>query len=252
MTRWLAIGCALLGLSCPVQAVEFGESQVAGKRITVCRVNVRQEHLQMFLRDEAGQPFKRFGSLATFLQRANQNLVFAMNAGMFHPGFAPVGLCVVDGQTLMPLNIAPGIGNFFLKPNGVFCVSANGARVMESSEYSRFQEKATLATQSGPLLVSGGKIHPAFHPESTSRLFRNGVGVPDPDTAIFAISEDQVNLYEFAIFFRDTMHCPDALFLDGSVSSLYAPALKRNDFRTDLGPMIGVIEPVSSHEANER
>jgi DNA-binding NarL/FixJ family response regulator len=36
---------------------------------------------------------------------------------------------------------------------------------------------------------------------------------------------------------------PDALFLDGTVSSLYAPALKRNDFRMDLGPMIGVVKP---------
>ncbi len=244
MTRWLTTGCALLVLSCPAQAVEFGESQVDGKRITFCRVNVRKERLQVFLRDEAGQPLRRFDPLVTLLQRNGRNLVFAMNAGMFHPGFAPVGLCVGDRQTLAPLNLAPGIGNFFLKPNGVFCVSPSGARVMESSGYARCKEQATLATQSGPLLVSAGKVHPAFHPESTSRLFRNGVGVPNPDTAIFAISEDQINLYEFAVFFRDSLHCPDALFLDGSVSSLYAPALKRNDFHMDLGPMIGVTESV--------
>ncbi len=245
MTRWLAFGCALLALSAPGRAVEFGQSQVVGKRITFCRVDVRREQLQMFLRDETGQPFKRFAPLAAMLRRNGQNLTFAMNAGMFQPGFAPVGLCVVAGRTLAPLNIAPGDGNFFLKPNGVFCVSRNGAQVVESSEFARFEEPVTLATQSGPLLVQAGKIHPAFNPASTSRLFRNGVGVPNPDTAIFAISEDPVSFYEFAVFFRDTLHCPDALFLDGSISSLYAPSLKRNDSRTELGPMIGVTEPVS-------
>ncbi len=244
MTRWPAVGVVLLGFCCPGRAVEFGESQVAGKRITFCRVNIRREHLQMFLRDETGEPFKRFDSLAARLRRDGQSLVFAVNAGMFHPGLAPVGLCVADGQTLSPLNLAPGDGNFFLKPNGVFCVSRNGAQVVESSEFARLKEPVALATQSGPLLVRAGKIHPAFDPASTSRLLRNGVGVPDPDTAIFAISEDQINFYEFATFFRDTMHCPDALFLDGSVSSLYAPALRRNDFRVDLGPMIGVTQPV--------
>ena len=246
MRRFLGCACALSMLALPVRAVEFGESQVAGKRITFCRVDVRKEHLQVFLRDDAGQPLKRFDPLAALLRRSGQNLVFAMNAGMFHPGFAPVGLCVVNGQTLAPLNLAPGIGNFFLKPNGVFCVSQGTARVVESSGFAGFKDPVALATQSGPLLVLAGRIHPAFNPGSTSRLFRNGVGVPSPDTAIFATSEDQVNLYEFAAFFRDGMHCPDALFLDGSVSSLYAPALKRNDFGMDLGPLIGVTEPLPS------
>lgn len=245
MRRWLAFG-AVLAWASSVRGVEFGESQVAGKRITFCRVDVRKEHLQVFLRDESGQPLKRFDPLAALLEQRGQRLVFAMNAGMFHPGFAPVGLCVADGQTLAPLNVAPGVGNFFLKPNGVFCVSRSGASVVESTEFARLENPVTLATQSGPLLVLGGKIHPAFNPASTSRLFRNGVGVPSPDTAIFAISEDQVSLYEFAVFFRDVLRCPNALFLDGSVSSLYAPTLKRNDFRMDLGPMIGVTAPVTS------
>jgi uncharacterized protein YigE (DUF2233 family) len=35
------------------------------------------------------------------------------------------------------------------------------------------------------------------------------------------------------------------LFLDGSVSSLYAPELGRDDELTPLGPMIGVSAPAS-------
>jgi len=49
-----------------------------------------------------------------------------------------------------------------------------------------------------------------------------------------------VTFHEFAQFFRDTLGCRDALYLDGSVSSLYAPQLGRADRRAKLGPMFGV------------
>jgi uncharacterized protein YigE (DUF2233 family) len=113
---------------------------------------------------------------------------------------------------------------------------------MESSEYPGIRERVILATQSGPLLLRGGRMHPAFRENSTSRLVRNGVGVPSADTAVFVMSEVPVTFHEFATLFRDRLHCPDALFLDGTISSVYAPALKRDDFRMDLGPIIGVIE----------
>jgi uncharacterized protein YigE (DUF2233 family) len=99
-----------------------------------------------------------------------------------------------------------------------------------------------LATQSGPLLVSAERIHPAFNPKSVSRLFRNGVGVISPHEVVFAISEGPVSFYEFATLFRDKLHCSDALFLDGTVSSLYAPPLGRNDRKIKLGPIIGVVQ----------
>ena len=165
-----------------------------------------------------------------------------MNGGMYHGDFSAVGLSVSGGQQLTPLNTANGKGNFFLKPNGVFLVSETGARVVESSEYLRLRERAIIATQSGPLLVYGGEIHPAFNPSSESRLVRNGVGVSSPDVAIFAISEAPVNFHEFATLFRDTLHCPSALFLDGVVSSLHSSELKRSDSRMDLGPIIAVTE----------
>ena len=33
----------------------------------------------------------------------------------------------------------------------------------------------------------------------------------------------------------------EAVYLDGVISSLYATALKRNDRKVDLGPIIGVV-----------
>jgi uncharacterized protein YigE (DUF2233 family) len=223
-------------------AVEFSNAAIAGKRVTVCRVNVHKEPLQLFLHDDTGRPFKSFDAIDRWLQSRGQKLAFGMNAGMYHRELSPVGLFVSGGRQLVPLNTTNGTGNFYLKPNGVFLVSERGARVVESSEYPDLGERVLLATQSGPLLVRGGKIHPAFNPTSESRIIRNGVGVPSPDVAVFAISEAPVNFYEFAAFFRDVLQCPDALFLDGVISSIHSTDRKRSDQKTDLGPIIGITQ----------
>ncbi len=92
------------------------------------------------------------------------------------------------------------------------------------------------------MLVQNGMFHPAFRAGSVNQLFRNGVGVPSPDVALFAISDAPLNFHEFATLFRDKLHCPNALFLDGTISSLHSTELKRSDFRMDLGPILGVTE----------
>lgn len=242
--------CLLFGLNLS-HGVEFSTASVAGKRATVCRVDLRKERLELFVRDDAGQPFKSFDGVAQWLQPQGRGLLFAMNAGMYHANLAPVGLAIANGKQVTPLNLAKGEGNFFLKPNGVFLVSKSGARIVESSEYPALSEPASVATQSGPLLVRANKIHPAFTPGSDSRLIRNGVGVVSPQTVVFVLSEEPVSFYEFAQFFRDELHCPDALFLDGTVSSLYAPKLKRNDKKIDLGPILGITGEPDAAESQE-
>ena len=192
-SRLLALCFATLALLRPAAAVEFSSVEMGGKRFTVCRVNVRQERLQLFHRDETGQPFKRFGRLTRWVEARGQKVVFAMNAGMYHADLSPVGLFVADGQQLAPLNTANGDGNFYLKPNGVFILTEAGARVVESSEYPKLRERVILATQSGPLLVRRGKLHPAFGAKAESRFIRNGVGVPSPGVAIFVITDVAVN-----------------------------------------------------------
>lgn len=235
-------GLAMLMLCGAVRAVDFATVLVAGKRVTVCRVHLKKERLQLLHRDELGQPFKRFDRLGSWLQARGQKLVFAMNAGMYHGDFSPVGLFVAEGREIVPLNTADGEGNFFLKPNGVFAITAAGARIVEASEYPKLGERVILATQSGPLLVRGGKLHPAINPQGKSRLYRNGVGVPSPDVAIFAISDEPVNFHEFATMFRDVLHCPDALFFDGTISSLHSTQLQRSDFKMELGPIMAITE----------
>lgn len=240
--KLLLFALAALSLLARADAVEFSKIESGGKSYTVCRVNVRKERLELFLRDEKGQPLKRLDKVAAWLAPQGRKLVFGMNAGMYLRDFSAEGVFVNNGLESVSLDTKDGEGNFYLKPNGVFVVTGAGAQVVETSEYPKLRDRVLLATQSGPMLVRKGALHPKFIKGSDSLLFRNGVGVPSPEFAVFVISEAAVNFHEFATLFRDQLKCPDALFLDGTISSLYAPALKRADFRMDLGPMIGVTE----------
>ena len=96
------------------------------------------------------------------------------------------------------------------------------------------------------MLVVDGNIHPKFSPDGTSLQRRNGVGAPDDHTLIFVISEDWVNFHSFARLFKDGLNCPNALFLDGFVSSLWDAASGRFDQDVPLGPMIVVSERAPS------
>ena len=218
--------------------------QAADSRFTVVTVDPARQDLRLFLNDEAGQPFNSFARLQEWLQARKQRLVFAVNAGMYHPGFAPVGLHEEEGKELAPLNLADGKGNFFMKPNGVFMLGKGGPAVMESSAYAAHAAQAIhvrLATQSGPMLVIDGKLHPRFDPDSVSRYVRNGVGVAG-GKAVFVISNVPVTFHELATYFRDTLHCKNALYLDGSISSLFSSELGRADNGAPLGPILGVVE----------
>jgi prepilin-type processing-associated H-X9-DG protein len=93
------------------------------------------------------------------------------------------------------------------------------------------------------MLVIDGRIHPKILPTGTSEKVRNGVCVREGATAVFAISQTPVTFNAFARLFRDGLGCSNALFLDGSVSSLYAPDLGRDDEFSPLGPIVGVSAP---------
>jgi len=242
---------AFVAAAVQCEALEFGLEHIDTRSITIIKVDPRRDHLRMFHRDDEGKPLKRLDRLAAWRASKGERVAFAMNAGMYHGDFSAVGLHVEDGVEKSPLSLKDGEGNFFLKPNGVFAMTDMGVHVVASQEYPALAGKVLQATQSGPLLLRRGQVHPAFKPGSINKLHRNAVGVTRDGMVVFAITEDPVNFHEFAVFFRDRLQCADALFLDGTVCSLYAPRLKRNDFRMELGPMIGVVVPASAPGAQE-
>ena len=146
-----------------------------------------------------------------------------------------------DGERLHPLNRREGGGNFHLLPNGVFFGQAeDGWRVLTSDGYAEQTPSPDFATQSGPMLVIGGALHPRFDANGDSLHIRNGVGVDGAGRARFAISDQPVSFGRFARLFRDRLNCPNALYLDGSVSRLWNPAGGRTDLGLPVGPIIAV------------
>ena len=242
-TSALAMAALSLGalLSTPAIAVDCSTGK-ARPAFTTCRVDLSREHVRLFYADRDAVRYENFARLRASLAREQKQLVFAMNAGMFHPDMKPVGLLVIDGREIGAINRATASGNFYLQPNGVFLIDAEGARVVATHEYRALTPD--FATQSGPMLLSHGQIPeiPAFRASSKSRHIRNGVCAPRKDQAVFVISEVPVTFREFALYFRDGLGCTDALYFDGAISSLYAPQLGRADARAALGPIIAVVE----------
>ena len=223
----------------PVPSEVCRAVQAQGDSFTVRTVDLRKQRVRLFWLGPDGLPYS---SLSTLAEKQGPRLSFAMNAGMYDKGQAPVGLYVEDGREMKGVSTANGAGNFHLKPNGVFYVKGERAGVLDTAHYLKARPKPDFATQSGPMLVIDGQIHPKISADGPSLKIRNGVGVRDDGrVAVFAISEHPVTFGAFARLFRDDLGCRNALFLDGSVSSLYAPALKRNDISRPLGPMVGSV-----------
>ena len=213
----------------------------AGRAFTVCAFDPRANEFRLFLDGPDEKPLLTFGRLLASLPNGKVPAM-AMNAGMFHRDFAPVGLYVAGGRQFAPALSGASKGNFGLLPNGVFHVTGDRAAVTETRAFLKLKARPDLATQSGPMLVVANALHPKVSQAGTSRNIRNGVGVRADGRVFFAISEEEVNFHEFATLFRDALKCPNALYFDGSVSSLHAPALKQSDKLIDLGPILGVVE----------
>jgi uncharacterized protein YigE (DUF2233 family) len=210
-----------------------------GDGFVVCLYRRGQDRFELALDGPRG-PLGSLPALKRHLGAAAVDVRFAMNAGMFEPDQRPVGLFVQAGKVQTPLRTADGSGNFYLKPNGVFVVATDGSvRIEETSVFDPGRQ-VQWATQSGPLLVDGGRLHPRIAENGTSLTVRNGVGVRSPDEALFVISDGPVSFGRLARFYRDALDCPDALYLDGTISSLWAPGLGRLDRRGGLGPLVVV------------
>jgi uncharacterized protein YigE (DUF2233 family) len=217
-------------------------------KFTVCAFDPRRDDMRLFLSGPDGKPYGSLAALAAALKAKGQRLMFAMNAGMFKEDLSPVGLYVENRRKLHEADTRGGATNFHLKPNGVFWIGDGIAGVTETSRFLADPPAARYATQSGPMLVVDGKIHPKIKPGGASEKIRNGVGACDRGSIAFAIADEPVNFDTFARLFRDGLSCQNALFLDGSVSSLYAPELNRDDELGPIGPIAGVVLPAAAKQ----
>ena len=213
-----------------------------GMSYTACTVDVQKQYIGLYNLDADGRPYGDFSTLIDGLSIENKTLTFAMNAGMFDQNLKAIGLYVENGKQIKKLNRRNGVGNFHMKPNGVFYVKGATAGVMDTEAFAKSGIKPDLASQSGPMLVIKGDIHPKISAAGTSRKIRNGVGMVDDHTLVFVISNGPVTFYEFAVLFQGELGCDNALFLDGTISALFSSELRRQDGFLPIGPIVGTYE----------
>ncbi|MEX5727699.1 uncharacterized protein Ga0609869_001052 [Rhodovulum iodosum] len=212
-----------------------------GRGYTICSFDPAETELRLFRIDESGAVLGSFRRVRDMLSARGADLAFAMNAGMYHADRSPVGLYIEDGRQQRAAVASAGPGNFGLLPNGILCLQNGSAQVIETRAYLAGPPACAHATQSGPMLVIDGRLHPRFLVDSNSRYVRNGVGVDTAGDVHFAISDRPVTFHEFGRLFRDVLQTPQALYLDGKVSKLYAPGLGRADGGLPMGPIVGAV-----------
>lgn len=233
---------AVLAVPVHAQPAPCASRSLQDRKVIVCTADLSRQSIRLLWKNPQGAPYGSLRGIAAAATKRTGPMLFAMNAGMYHKDLSPVGLYVENGEQHTPLVTAGGPGNFHMRPNGVFHVTGASAGVTESRAFQARKSKADFATQSGPMLVIGGRLHPRITGQGTSRKIRNGVGVRLGRHVSFVITEEPVTFSEFARMFRDDLKTPNALYFDGSISSLYAPSVDRADGFMPVGPIVAAFD----------
>jgi uncharacterized protein YigE (DUF2233 family) len=206
--------------------------------LTHCVADPAKHRIAMANLGADKQPFASLSAFAASVDAAT--IAFAMNGGMYGDDLKAIGYYVQNGDRMGELNRAEGTGNFYMKPNGVFFGTGGKWQVLGSNTFfNTVKDRPQFGTQSGPLMVVDGKLHPDIQDNGPSRAIRNGVGVDSGGKAHFVISNAPVSFGQLARYFRDEVKVRNALYLDGAVSSLWDPARERMD-KGRVGPIIVV------------
>lgn len=222
--------------------VHVDEVNIEGHMFTVVSVDCQRTSVRLFWKQSNGTRYRNFETLKKALAGSHERLLFATNAGIFDPTFTPCGLHVEEGRELVPLNLGNGEGNFYRKPNGVFLIDQNGARIIVSGEYPGTHRGIRFATQSGPMLVADGDINLEFKMDSIHKQIRSGVGVVSPNQVVFAISREPVTFHDIAAVFKSRLKCRQALYLDGAICRFYLPSAIPDE-TSEFAGIIGVSAP---------
>ncbi len=209
----------------------------------IVRFKAGDADLRFFLANDQGQKYRSFQQLKSELESKGHSLLFAINGGMYLKDGSPQGLYIEAGKEIKTIDtIQKAYGNFYLQPNGVFYIR-NGKGFVSSTKNFLLSrpDSITYATQSGPMLVIDNTIHPVFVNGSENLNIRNGIGIDHAGNMVFAISNQKINLYDFATLFKEKLNCKNALYLDGFVSKAYIPDLNRLELGGNFGVMIGII-----------
>jgi len=209
------------------------------------------DDLRLHLKDPVNnKSYSTINAVLNKLKLENLTPLMITNAGMYEPNLNPQGLYIENGRTMFNLDTTrPNSNNFYLKPNGVFYIDSLSVPHIDSTEAFQLLKKSAnikvkYATQSGPMLVINGRINSLFIRGSNNLKIRSGVGIlsEKDKKVVFIISKDNANFYDFSNLFKDIFNCPNALFLDGSISMMYLRDINPNETGGFFGPMISITK----------
>ncbi len=142
------------------------------------------------------------------------NFLAAVNGGYFDPDYKPIGLLIVDGTMIAPLQKARLL-------SGVLSASAKKVQISRVAEFSMAQ-KPDAAVECGPMIVDLGKSVRGL--EATKLARRTFVAIGAGDKAALGFCSD-VTLADLSSILA-SISIPDfkiqrALNLDGGSSSAF-------------------------------
>ena len=142
------------------------------------------------------------------------NFLAAVNGGYFDPDYKPIGLLIVDGMMIAPLQKARLL-------SGVLSASAKKIQISRVAEFSLAQ-KPDAAIESGPMIVDLGKSVRGL--EATRLARRTFVAIGAGDKAALGFCSD-VTLADLSNILATTLtsdfKIQRALNLDGGSSSAF-------------------------------
>jgi uncharacterized protein YigE (DUF2233 family) len=239
----MKIKIGLLVLIIALAGIFINAKIVADDLFLTYKVDLKKQDLRLYWKNDNNQNIGSIQNLKIWLEGKNRVLEFAMNAGMYKKDNSPQGLYIEKQKILSALDTTRASGNFYLKPNGIFYLTTNKTAAICRTEDFRNIKKVEYATQSGPMLLIGGQIHPDFKKGSANLNIRNGVGILPDGKVLFVLSKKEINFYDFANYFK-SLGCKNALYLDGFVSRAFAPS--ENWIQTDGN--FGALFAVTSFE----
>jgi uncharacterized protein YigE (DUF2233 family) len=234
--------------STPGQSAQIDTYSYGRNTVRVCTVDLRRDTLRTFWKDDKAMPFGTFERLREWLRPRGEDIVCAMNGGIYQEDLRPLGLYVERRRVLHRLNTRKdAYGNFYKEPNGVFVIEAQRARIVDTATLqSELAERAAsidFAIQSGPMMLRAGRVNPSFAPDSTNRQIRGAICVIGPQDVVLALAETPISFYEFTRFLREKLNCGDALHTDSKISRLFP------DRGLMLSPLYSVIVGVVERAA---
>ncbi len=223
-----------------VSSLIVSSTIVLDSNLLVHEIDLTNNDLRFYYKDEFGKNFGSLGNLKNWLDGNNKELTFAVNGGMYKKDYSPQGLYIENGNLLSPLDTQlNGFGNFYLQPNGILGIGEYSKAIITETNQLKNIAALRYATQSGPMLVINGKMHPGFRKGSSNLNIRNGVGILPNGNLLFVMSKQKINFYDLADFFLKN-DCKNALYLDGFVSRTYWPKGNWKQLDGNFGVIIGV------------